>query len=146
MTSMQITGLEASSTMPQREEALGFFPLGHLRCCLPSRGPLHPPPPRGRLTLPSIAQMASFNLCSQCLQDAARTRLGEARLPGSLIPGCVMLKLTRAVQGGQGPWRDTQASPLQPRAGWHPLPETAIIIMPTRGKRPTERGCRSFTN
>lgn len=101
---MQITGLEVSSTMPQREEALGFFPLGRLRCCLPSRGPLHPPPPRGRLT-------ASFNLCSRCLQDAARTRLREARLPGSLIPGCVTLKLTCAVQGGQGPRRDTHRPP-----------------------------------
>ena len=40
----------------------------------------------------------------------------------------------------------TQAPPLQPWADWHLLPETAIIIMPTRGKRPTERGCRSFTH
>lgn len=79
---MQITGLEASSTMPQREEALGFFPLGHLRCCRPSRGPLHPPPPRGRLT-------ASFNCTDGFLQSVLTvpSRCSQDEAQGGSAPG-----------------------------------------------------------
>ena len=64
---------------------------------------------RGHLRLSSLWKahcFLSFNLCSQCLQDAARTRLREARPLGSLMLGCLMLGIARTIQGERGLWRE----------------------------------------
>ena len=82
----------------------------------------------------------SFNLSSQCLQDAARTRLREARPPGSLILGCLTLGIARTIQGERRTWRDMYRSLLYS----HGL--DGSLSHPPAWRASVGPGCWSFTH
>lgn len=66
----------------------------------------------------TAAALARGHLHTSCFQDAARTRLREARPPGSLMLGCLTLGIARAIQGEWGPWRDTCTGLSSTASGW----------------------------
>lgn len=95
------SGLEASSTKSPSSSLWGITMAAAL-----ARGHLRPS------SLWKAHCFLSFNLCSQCLQDAAWMRLREARPLGSLMLGCLTLGITRTIQGERGLWRDMYRSLL----------------------------------